>query len=110
MRVLRAKNPSLKKASDETEASSKEYELCKSSKSTVEREEIKGREAGVAWFKARCQGIESKVLEELGLSEAMRRGLPNGGASYSANFLLLKTSRLSVYPQIHGGCSWKQCF
>lgn len=101
--VPRAKNPSLKKASNEVEASSKEYELCKSGKSTVEREEIKGREAGAAWIKARCQGRGSKVLEELGLCGSMRRGLTNGGASYSANFLLLKTSLL--YLQILGGCS-----
>lgn len=95
----------LKKASDEIEAGSKEYQLCKSGRSTVEREEIKGGEAGVARIKARCQGRASKVLEELGLYGAMRRGLTNGSASYSANFLLLKTSHLFVYPQIHGGCS-----
>jgi len=84
------------------EDSSKEYELCKS---TVEREEIKDREAGVAWLKARCQGRESKVLEDLGLFGAMGRALTNGGGSYSADFLLLKTSHLFMYLQIRGGSS-----
>lgn len=65
----------LKKESNEIEASSKEYELCKSGKSAVEREEINGRGAGVAWIKARCQSRESKVLKELGLYRAVRRGL-----------------------------------
>ena len=82
--VPRAKNPLLKEESNEIEASSKEYELCKSGRSTVERAEIKAREAGIAWIKARCQGRESEVLEELGLYGGMRRGPTNGGASYSS--------------------------
>lgn len=42
--VLRAKNSLLKKANNNIEASSKMYELCKSGR----REEIKGKEPGVA--------------------------------------------------------------
>lgn len=39
------------------------------------------------------------------LYRAIGRELTNGGASFSANFLLLKTSHLFMYPQIRGGYS-----
>lgn len=68
------------------------YELCKSGR----REEIKGKEAGVAWIKERCQDRESKVLEELGLYGAMQKRLKSE--------VFLTTSHLFIYPQIHGEC------
>ncbi|KAJ7396446.1 hypothetical protein BTVI_145181 [Pitangus sulphuratus] len=80
------KNPLLKKASSDIEASSKECELCKRGKSTIGREVVKGREAGVAWIKARWQGREIKILEELGLRGEERDRMPKVTPVSSSEF------------------------